>query len=258
MGDKAKRQQRRSAEDAAFNKMLICLAVAVAVELVALLVKRFYVDFTLSDLEVDIASGLLVFFQVFRFVGLVLVAAGAVWSWTTLKKKEKAVLPLVCTGVALLLWIVTMFAYYMNERGVRILMALPVAGAVLVLIYFLYQQTFFVNALLTGGGMAALWLYRQYYQSHLGAVIVCCVLGWLVLAAVAVLLYRLSRSNGKLGERQLVPAGTSYTLTALTCVVTAVAMLLGLLLGAAAALYLMFVLVGWLFCQVVYYTVKLM
>lgn len=258
MMEKDKRQQRHSAEDATFNKMLVWLAAAVLAELLVLLVKRLYVDFTVSDMNLSIAMGLLAFFRVYRFVGLALTAAGAAWVALTLKSKRKACLPLVCTGVVLVLWIVTMFSYYLYADGVRILMALPVVWAVLVLIYFLYQRTFFVNAVLTGGGMAALWLYRQYYQGHPTVVTACFVCGWIVLALMVLLGVRLGRKDTKPWPVQQLLKEASYGMIYLTCAVTAVSMLLGLLLGATAAFYLIFVLVGWLFCQAVYYTVKLM
>ena len=40
--------------------------------------------------------------------------------------------------------------------------------------------------------------------------------------------------------------------------VVALVMILALVLGIGAAYYLLYVLVGWLFCQAVFFTVKLM
>ena len=44
----------------------------------------------------------------------------------------------------------------------------------------------------------------------------------------------------------------------LTCAIVAAAVAAALVLGTAAAYYLMFALVAWLFIMAVYYTVKLM
>ena len=44
----------------------------------------------------------------------------------------------------------------------------------------------------------------------------------------------------------------------LTCAVVAVALLLAFLLGAAVTYYLLYVLIGWLFCLAVFYTVKML
>lgn len=258
MTEKEKRSQRRTAEDAVFNRMLLCLLGAVVAELVILLVKRFYVDINGSDISITIAGGLMVFFQVFRFLGLALIVAGIVWTVLYARTGKKVRLPAICTCVVIFLWIVTMLAYYLFDAGVRILMVLPAVAAVLILIYFLYQRAFFVNAILTGGGMAALWLYRQYYMNHPTAITLCFAAGWIVLAAVAVLAWKLNSTGGKLGKVRLMPEKSSYGITWLTCGITAAAMLLGLLLGAGIAYYLIFVLVAWLFCQAVYFTVKLM
>ena len=56
----------------------------------------------------------------------------------------------------------------------------------------------------------------------------------------------------------MLPAGTSYLSIYLTCAVVAVALLAALLIGVTSAIYIIFVLAGWLFCLAVYYTVKLM
>lgn len=258
MTEKEKRAQRRREEDATFNRMLIWIGGAVAAEIIALLIKRLYVDFGLSDAALAVAGGLGAFFKVFQFLGIVLVAAGIVWSVMWAKRGQKLRLPVICTGAALYVWIFSLLAYQLYDVGMRILMVLPAVAAVLVLIFFLYQRAFFVNAILTGGGMAALWLSRQYYLNHPRAIIVCFVAGWVVLVLAVVVAWKLRGSGGKLGKLRLMPENSNYLTSYLTCGITAVAMLLGLLLGAGAAYYLIFVLVGWLFCQAVYFTVKLM
>ncbi len=258
MTEKEKRSQRRSTEDAAFNRMLLWLLGAVVAELIVLLVKRLYVDFGVSDVGVAIASGLSSFFQVFQFVGLALLVVCVIWWILNGKAGRKVRAPAVCTGVVLFLWVVTLLAYHLYATGVRILMVLPAVAAVLILIFFLYQRAFFVNAILTGGGMAALWLYRQYYMTHPTVITACFVAGWVALAAAAALAWRLKKSDGRLGKLRVMPEKTNYLTAYLTCVITAAAMLLGFLLGGSAAYYLLFVLIGWLFCQAVYFTVKLM
>lgn len=61
-----------------------------------------------------------------------------------------------------------------------------------------------------------------------------------------------------MGAVRVLPAGTSYLSIYLTCAVVAVALLAALLIGVTSAIYIIFVLAGWLFCLAVYYTVKLM
>ena len=258
MTDKERQSQRRRAEDAAFNRMLLWLLGAVVAELVILLVKHFYVDITGASLSIAIAQVLLAIFRVYRFLGIALVALGVVWTVLARKRGSSVRLPVSLTGVACFLWIVFSVAYYFFDSGLRVLMVLPAIGAVLILIYFLYQRAFFVNAVLTSGGIAALWLYREYYMNHPRLITACFFAGWAALIAVALLCWKLRQSGGKLGQLRLMPSKSHYATIWITCVVVAAAMVLGLLVGSAWSLYLIFGLVGWLFCQAVYFTVKLM
>ena len=254
MTEKEKRIQRRKAEDAVFNRMLLCLLGAVIAEVVVLIVKRVYLDVV----NVALANALYHVFGVLRFLGLALAVVGIVWCVLWKKKGKKMALPVICTVVVAALWIIALLTYQLNAFGVRVLMALPAIVAVLMLIYFLYQRAFVVNAVLTGGGMAALWLYRRYYMNHPTAIIVCFVLGLIVLVLAALLAWKLRQTGGKLGKLRLMPEGSDYVICWITCAVVAVAMILALLLGVSAAYYLLFVLIAWLFCQAVYFTVKLM
>ena len=258
MTDKERQSQRRRAEDAAFNRMLLWLLGAVVAELVILLVKHFYVDITGTSLSVTIAQVLLAIFRVYRFLGIALTALGVVWIVLARNRGKGVLLPVSLTGVACFLWIVFSVAYYFFDTGLRILMVLPAIAAVLILIYFLYQRAFFVSAALTGGGIAALWLYREYYMNHPRMITACFIAGWIVLVAAAVLCWRLKQSGGKLGQVRLMPSRSHYAVIWITCAVVALAMALGLLFGSAWSLYLIFGLIGWLFCQAVYFTVKLM
>ena len=255
MSDKDKRQNRERAEDAAFNRMLFCLLGVIIAEAVILLVKRFYVDITGTDLSLSIALALANVFAVFNYVGLVLTILGAVWCVCKYKKNQSIRLPLICTVVVAGLWIISVFAYCFYDIGVKLLIALPFAAAVLILIYFLYQRAFFVSALLTGCGMAGLWCLRQ---SQGMLVKVGFIAGWIVLIAVAALAYLLKKNGGKLGKLKLVSDTKSYVPCWITCAVVLAATVLGFVLGAGVAYYLIYALIAWLFCMAVYFTVKMM
>lgn len=254
MAEKGKNQRRKEA-DAAFNRMLLWLAGAVVVELIILLIKRIYVDFWL---DIGAVMALKSFFQVFQFAGAALTAAAAVWLAVRVRASQDWRLPAACTGIAAVLWIISLLSYQLYDLGLTILTILPGAAAVLILIFFLYQRVFFVNAALTGGGIAALWLFREFRSSHPTLLTLCFIAGWVVLAAAAVLAWKLHKTGGKLGSLQIMPDGTMYSAIYLTCALTAAAMALAFLLGGTAAFYLLFVLVAWLFGQAVYFTVKLM
>ena len=128
----------------------------------------------------------------------------------------------------------------------------------LILIWFLYQRVFFFTALISGCGLAALWLCREYYGAHPARIRIIFGAGLLLLGLAALLTVKLKNGGGKLGSLRLLPEGSSYPVIYVTCALTAVTMALSLILGATAAFYLLFVLAGWLFVQAVYFTVKLM
>lgn len=255
MFEKGKREQRHDKEDATFNKMLFWLAGAVVAELVIMLLDRIYVNRLLGSAG---QVALMYFFRVFLFLGAALVVAGAVWAVMRARGGKGVALPCACTAAAAGLWAVSVLAHFLFDVGLRIAMVLPALAAVLIVVFFLYQRVFFYNTMLAGGGLVALWLYRQYYLEHPTMITVLFVAGFVALAVALVLSFVLRGSGGKLGGLRVVPADTSYLLTWITCVVTALVMALALVLGVAAAYYLLFALVAWLFIQAVFFTVKLM
>lgn len=255
MFDKGKREQRYEKENAEFNKMLLWLVGAVVVELIILLVKQVYVNMIFG---VGLATALMYFFQVFSVLGAVLTVAGIVWAVVWHRKGKGIVLPCALTAAAAGLWILALFANVLFDVGLNIVMILPAVAAVLIVIFFLYQRVFFLNALVSAGGLLALWLHRQYYATHDSLITVLFVAGFVALVAAVVLTFVLRAGDGKLGGVRVMPAGTSYVITWITCGVTALTMALTLILGASAGLYLLFALVGWVFIQAVFFTVKLM
>lgn len=257
MTDKEKRQLRRDEEDAVFNRMLIWMIGVVAAEAVVLFVKRFYIDVTPSDFGVAAAMFLNRFFNVFMILGLVLAVLGAIWCIRNQKVGRSLLAPAILTVAVLFLWLLSVLGRLLYDTGIKIMVALPIVAAVLILIYFLYQRAFFVNAVLSGCGMAVLWCFRQFYDLHSVAMYALFAIGWVILAVLAALAYVLKKHDGKLGTRQIVHDQNSYPACWLTCAVVALTTVLALILGSSAAFYLIYALIGWLFCLAVYYTVKL-
>lgn len=255
MFKKGKRELRNNEEDKAFNRMLLWLGGAVLVELLILLMQKLYVEMIFGP---ELASGLFGFFQVFSIVGAVLAVGMAVWSVINLRAGKSAVLPMSLAGAAALLWVISLVLFLLFDEGIRILMMLPAAGAVLILIFFLYQRPFFYNALLTGGGLLALWMHGRYYMDHPNLIRACVAGGVIVLAAAAALAFLLRKNDGKLGGIRVLPVESNYMMTWLTCGITAAVMVLALILGVGLSQYLLYVLVGWLFAQAVFFTVKMM
>lgn len=255
MFEKGKRQRRQSEEDKVFNRMLFWLVGAVVVELLLLLVRKAYVDVSWGGV---VAKALLTFFQVFCVAGAVLTAGGIVWAVLSRRAGKKTTLPLAVTCAAAGLWVISLVSYLFYPEGVRILLLLPAAAAVLIVIFFLYQRAFFYSAILTGGGLLALWLYGKYYMYHPRLITACFVGGLVVLAACAALFFRLRKTDGRLGGLRVLPVGSDYMMGWITCGVTALVLVLGLVLGMAATRYLLYALAAWLFAQAVYFTVKMM
>lgn len=255
MFDKSKREQRHEQEDAIFNKMLLCLAGAVIVELLFLLIKNIYINALLGGAG---QVALIYFFQAYNIVGIVLTAAGIAWAVMTYRKRKPVWVPVVCTAVVAVLWVMSVFAIYLMEIGMNIMMILPAAAAALIVVFFLYQRIFFFNATVAAGGLVALWLHRQYYTDHPKMIIVFFAAGFVLLAAALAVSFLLRSGDGRLGSLRVVPAGTSYVGTWITCGVTALTMALALVLGTAAGYYLLFGLVAWVFIEAVFFTVKLM
>ncbi len=255
MFDKGKRDQRHQQEDATFNKMLLCLAGAAAAELFVLLVKKAYVDMLFGN---PVQRALQYVFQAFSILGIVLAAAGVVLAVMNQRKGKPVQMPGILAGASAGLWVLSVLAYYLFDIGMEIMMVLPAAAAVLIVIFFLYQREFFFNALLSAGGLVALWIHRRYYAEHSKVIIVFFAAGFVLLAAALAVSFLLRRGGGRLGGIRIMPSDASYRITWITCAVTALALALALVLGTTAGYYLLFVLVGWVFIQAVFFTVKLM
>lgn len=252
MSEQGKRLQRQKQEDAVFNKMLIWLAGCVVVEGLSLLLRWVY------TYRLYMVVGLNAFFGVFRFLGAAVFVAGCVWTGVTLFKGGKKTLPLACTGAALWVWILSFLCYGNNPSGLIAVCVLPAVVAVLAVIFFLYQREFFYDAVLSGVGIAALWAFRQLFMNHPRMTYCGFAAVWVLMILAAAAAFRLSKRGGMLGPVRVFSAKTSYLPFYLTCAAVALALLAALILGVGAAYYIIFVLIGWLFCLAVYYTVKLM
>lgn len=255
MLEKDKREQRHNQEDAAFNKMLLWLLGAVVVELLLLLVKKLYMNFAGGP---DVAMALLNFFHIFAFAGVALTAAAIVWTVLNYRKGKYVLVPCICAGAAAGLWLLSFMGYYLYDVGMKIMTLLPVVAAVLIVIYFLYQRVFFLNAMITAGGLMALWLHRQYNAMYSGLIRKLFAAGFVLLAAALVVVFLVRRGGGKLGGLQVMPPDTDYLMTWITCALTALAMALALALGVTVGFYMLFTLVAWVFIQAVFFTVRLM
>ncbi len=147
-----------------------------------------------------------------------------------------------------------------NFAPIQWLTVLVPVVAVLAMIYYLFQHDFFCITVISAGGILSLQLYRKIFFEHPTWIRCGFVLAFLLLIATAVVLFLVQRGKRPmpLGVDKLIPQDANYSLLYITCALTAVLLALTLILGSAAAYYLLFVLVAWLFITAVYYIVKLM
>ena len=255
MFDKGKHEQRYEQEDAIFNKMLLWLVGVGVVELFLLLIRLIYVEFKAGPAAANVVNQ---FFHIFAFLGVALTAAAVVWAVLNYRRKKSALVPCICAAAAAGLWLLSVLGYWLYPEGISIMMFLPAPAAALVVVYFLYQRVFFVNTVVAAGGLLVLWIHHQYYEMHPTLIRLCFAAGFILVVLALVLAQLLRRGDGKLGGLQILPPDTDYLMTWSTCMVTAVALGLALVLGAAGGLYLLFGLVAWVFIQAVFFTVQLM
>lgn len=256
-----KAELRRKKENKAINSLLVWFVGAIVYEAFVLFIKRFYISFRLNMAEVNFALGLSNVFMVLQFVAPVLMVAALVWYIRCRKADKPTRLPAVGFWVCAALALTAIVAYNFRDGGVAALGMVAPIMAVLALIYFLYQKEFFCNAVLAGVGIVALWVYRKAYMGHPRMIYAGFALVWIILAVAVVLVWKLSRNNGRWGSVQVFSAKASYVPTYVTAGLAAVLMLAVLALplyGATIAYYAIFALITWLFCMAIYYTVRMM
>jgi len=188
----------------------------------------------------------------------VLMVAAAVWYLMGRKKGNARKLPLVLTGVFAALSVVAIAVYNSRTTGMTFVSALPFAMIILAFIGYLYQREFFVSTVLTALGVFALWFYRKAFSGRPTMVVVVFVAVLLVLAVALWLALRLKKNKGKWNNYQVFQPETAYQPVYITIGVTALTLVAALIAGATVAYYAVFALIVWLFCMVVYYTVRMM
>ena len=255
--DKNQREARRRQEDKAFNRGLLWVGGAIVLELLLLLVNRYYINFNVSEPE-----GALLIHEVLRVVRIGGLAAGLVCLvWTGLRfwRGGKVTLPAVLSLVCWILAVCAHVCIVFRKAGVQMLFLLVAAMALLALVYYLYQRELFPAAAASGLAILGLWFIR--YQGRSFSLETGLVL--LGLAALLVFVLWLKKGDGVIRrgggrEMRLMPKGANYWASLISCAAGLAAVLASLALGPSAAYYLIFAMIAWLFGLLVYYTVKLM
>lgn len=256
--DKQKQAARNQKEDVVLNRTLIWFGGAVVVELLLLLLNRYYINYNVSG--ITLMSNIHKALPVMIAALAVLTVVCAVWLYTGLKKKRSGLIPGLLTGVFGALALGCLAAFRFKGAGIQLMCTLVPAVAVLALVYYLYQREFFAITVLSALGLVGLWLFRKAGGGHAVVVYGYFAVVAVILVAAVLLARRLQQAEGMLkrGEKRIrvLGHGANYALFYVSCAVVAAALAAALILGAAAAYYLMFALVAWIFVLAVYFTVK--
>ena len=243
----------RHQEDVALNKGLCWAGAAIVLELLLLLVKRYYLNFTTSSAEIKLANTLNGLFNGLHRILPILVVVFAVWAVFAAVKKRPAALPAVLAVVSLVLTVCIHVILMFHLNGVQMLFLLVPVLAGLALVYYIYQKEFFFTALSGCLSVLGLWFVRYRGGFSLES-----VLAVAAIAAVLVLIFLLKKNNGVMGKTEVLSKDAPYTLVLAAVAVALAALLIGMIMGETAAYYLIFAMIAWLFVQLVYFTVKLM
>lgn len=250
---------REQVENETFNRMLLWLAVAAVVEVIMVLINRFYINARVSELEAKIA--LYYILAAFPFVGaalFVILLALGIRRWKSDPSWKPTLLVamafgFLCMGIGGFL-----LRNYEATAAPMVLAVVPGLG-VLMMVFYLYQKEFFACGILGGLGLLGLWVYRTFssgtlYYAFFAFTVIVAVAG-------ALLAWKLKQADGvwKRGERSwtLLQPDAAYPTYYLTAVVAIVVLLLPLAVSAMGY-YGVWVLAAWLFILAVYFTAKLM
>lgn len=249
---------RQHAEDKAFGRCITWLCGGVATELLVLLIRRFYVKYTMG--EINFAAALHQAFPVCAGVAAALLVVCAFWFAAARKKGGSGLAPGILVAVfGVLAVVLSVFARF-DAAGAAVLLAAVPGVTVLMMIYYLYQKEFFLACVASGAGMLFLWCCHKLSWSYRLYVVMGILLAVIALAAIVTAV--ICKGNGVItlgGKRiRVFSKQASGAPVYLAAAITAVLMILAVALGATAAYYAMFAQVALVFVLAVYYTVKLM
>lgn len=251
-------EAKRRMEDRIFNRMLVWLAVALAVEIFFVLVNRFYIHARAGEIDSMVVwhKALLVLF----FAGIVLFVFCLVWGRKNQARGKDLILPFALSGGFLVMGLGSLLIR-MSHSSAHLILGIVPGLAILLIIFYLYQKEYFPCALVCGLGILTLICFRL--SGPTGKKYLMCLAVTVIVAAVCLaVMLMLKKNGGRMtwkGERiELLPSGANYLPYFISAVLTVIVCLCPLALGAAAAYYGIWVLGVWVFILAVYFTSKLM
>ncbi len=259
--NKNRNDEQRHQEDIALSRGLVWVGVAVVLELLLLLVNKYYINIYTTAESIAAAYAVLNVLKVVRIAGLAAAAVCGVWAAMKFKKNEDSRIPVMLALISAILVFCCHVIMNFQGAGVHMLYMLVPALAALALVYYLYQKDFFCCAALSGMGVVALWLIRHGVNNAFT------VYGFLILMGVvlvlgAVILGGVRQTDGELAvagrKVRVLPDDANYLVLLATAVVNIAVVAAAMLMGGTIAYYLLYVMIAYLFGLLVYYTVKMM
>lgn len=250
---------REQLEDRAFNRMLVWLAAVAVVEVVMVIINRFYIHIRAGELgmKVPLYNMLTVFpiAGVVLFVAFLLLARKRYQAYQAEGGKDGFVQLVLAFGFLALGGFGFLMRNLSAATAPMVLAVIPGLG-VLIMVFYLYQKEFLGCATVGAMGLLGLWIYRVFtagslYYTYLAFTLVVAVVG----IALAV---KLKGTGGVWKEHTILQPDAAYLTYYLTVVVTLVLLAAPLVLGAAVAYYAIWVMAAWMFILAVYFTSKLM
>lgn len=253
--DKKQREARRQQEDIALQRGLLWVAGAVVLEVLLVLLNRFYFNYSL-DSEAQIYLTLHELLRVVRMLAPAAAVLVLLWTIWQLKQKKPYALQLILTVALVAASVCVHVTIKFGRDGMSMLYWLVIAWAVLAMVFYIYQREFFLGASACGMSVLALWFVRYGAAGRPEALLLTAAI--LVVGLAALWLKKNDGAlNGK-NELRFLPKGSSYSVLLATCLASLAAVAAAMLAGGTAAYYLVYVMIAWLFALFVYYTVKLM
>lgn len=244
-------------EDEAINRALLWIGGAAVIILLLLLTNRYYVHYRAGEIPIAAALNRAVLPGV-MVAGLAGCAAGILLLFSRLRQKKSGMWPFALSVFSAFLALTAGVVWRFHGIGVQVMFAVIPSAAVLALVYYLFQREFFVISLLTGFGIAGLWLIRRAGNTYMVILYAYLLFVAVLLVAAALLTRKLQMADGLWKEQQLLPNNAAYPMIYVTCALVAALLITALVAGPGVAYYLMFPAVGWLVVMAVYFTVKLM
>ncbi|MEG1747749.1 MAG: hypothetical protein RR226_04910, partial [Oscillospiraceae bacterium] len=126
----------------------------------------------------------------------------------------------------------------------------------------LYQREFFTVALLSAGTLLATWLFWKAAGTPSTITYAVCIFVAVLAVVIAIVTRLLQMKDGQFTVKEtklrIFQKNATYLCIYITCIISALVLLAGLLLGATAAYAALFLTVAWIFIMAVFYTVRLM